>query len=80
MNVVALLRKALTDMGADGLSDGDECGCVLADLAPCGEPGLLCVAAENRGSADSWQMWPIATGPSRSDETEPGRGSGFVRR
>lgn len=39
MNVKDLLKKALTDMGADGLWNGnpgeDACGCGINDLAPC---------------------------------------------
>jgi hypothetical protein len=36
MNALNLLKKALIEMGADGLCcPGEECGCGLDDLAPC---------------------------------------------
>ena len=37
MNVRELLQTALREMGADGLvNPGEECGCGINDLAPCG--------------------------------------------
>ena len=36
MNAKSLLKKALTDMGADGLCNAEsDCGCGLDDFEPC---------------------------------------------
>lgn len=44
MNVKQMVIAQLEAIGADGLcSDG--CGCVIDDLAPCGELPDYCVAA-----------------------------------
>lgn len=43
----AILKQALKDMGADGLA-GDGCGCLLNDLAPCGEIKATCEAGKRR--------------------------------
>lgn len=38
MIALDLLKKALIEMGADGLCNPmEECGCGLDDLAPCGD-------------------------------------------
>ena len=54
MNAMDMLRKALTDLGADGLynSEGDgeqSCGCGLDDFAPCGCDFWDCVPAKKKG-------------------------------
>jgi hypothetical protein len=47
-NALAMLQKALTEMGAQGLCNPDiECGCDLDDLAPCDSLNLQeCKAAK----------------------------------
>jgi hypothetical protein len=47
MNKTALeiLESGLKAIGADGLS-GDDCGCVIGDLVPCGSDCTECVAAK----------------------------------
>jgi hypothetical protein len=44
MNAMDLLKKALKDMGADGLWNNqlgeDACGCGLDDIATCGDCNL----------------------------------------
>lgn len=43
ITVESIVRKALLDMGADGLCYPDaECGCGLNDFHPCEERGDLC--------------------------------------
>ena len=47
MKALELIRSGLVAMGADGLVNTDtECGCVLADLFPCGECGCQCEPAK----------------------------------
>lgn len=46
MNVLEIVQAKLRDLGADGLTDEDECGCSVEDLAPCGAIGHHCVAAK----------------------------------
>lgn len=42
-----MIRSGLAAMGADGLVNEDTgCGCVLADLFPCGECGCQCSPAK----------------------------------
>jgi hypothetical protein len=49
MNIVGMLEKVLSDMGAIGLVNGDlECGCEIGDLCPCDMPDLQeCVPARH---------------------------------
>lgn len=62
LDVTDLLRDALTRIGADGLC-GDDCGCGLDDLAPCGCIGPDCLAArcevltEPRSDAGVGDLW-----------------------
>ena len=42
MTAFDIVKKYLEDNGYEGLC-GDECGCELADLFPCGEFGGDCV-------------------------------------
>ena len=62
MNVIELVERQLKQMGADGLYDGCECGCIVGGLAPCGQIGHECVAAYNdkdsatSNRADYWMM------------------------
>lgn len=49
MKSLELIRRGLVAMGADGLVNTDAgcgCGCVLADLFPCGECGCQCEPAK----------------------------------
>ena len=47
MKGIDLIRRGLVAMGADGLVNQDTgCGCVLADLFPCGECGCQCAPAK----------------------------------
>jgi len=43
-DVIELVESALTKKGFDGLYRDNECGCVIGDLAPCGEIGAHCEA------------------------------------
>jgi len=44
-DVSQILTRWLTDNKYDGLFNADlECGCEVGDMAPCGEPGLGCLA------------------------------------
>lgn len=46
ITVESIVRKALVEMGADGLCHPDsECGCDVNDLAPCGDLGSECQPA-----------------------------------
>jgi hypothetical protein len=48
MNVKEIIEKYLRDNGYDGLCYADEeCGCLLEDLIPCGEPCDQCVPGYN---------------------------------
>ena len=42
MNCKEIVEKYLKDNGYDGIA-GEECGCVIGDLMPCGEFGYDCV-------------------------------------
>lgn len=44
MTTIEIVKKWLAENGYDGLCNED-CGCSLADLAPCGEMGNSCMAA-----------------------------------
>ena len=49
MNVIQIVEKYLRDIGADGLvEESGECGCLLGDIAPCGDIESGCVPAMNR--------------------------------
>jgi hypothetical protein len=61
MNAKDLLKKALTDMGADGLynreGDGEEsCGCGFDDFALCGCDFWDCVPAKKEGNNNFYPM------------------------
>jgi len=63
-DVTNMVREYLLLRGADGLvSSGRECGCLLEDLAPCGDMGHDCLAARRRncprGSEYDFLMFPI---------------------
>ena len=47
MNILDMVRRQLVALGADGLANpGQDCGCGLDDLAPCGNPHETeCVSA-----------------------------------
>ncbi len=45
MTVLEIVEKYLRDNGYDGLyNPDDECGCLINDLAPCGEMNEECRA------------------------------------
>lgn len=44
MELIDIVKTWLQDNGYDGLCDGDDCGCPIDDLMPCGEPGMHCMA------------------------------------
>lgn len=44
MEVKEIVKKYLEDNGYGGLYDGEECGCEVEDLAPCGEMPDTCIA------------------------------------
>ena len=49
MNVIQIVEKYLRDIGADGLvEEFGECGCLLGDIAPCGDIESGCEPAMNR--------------------------------
>ena len=56
MNVNEIIKSWLTTYGYDGLCNPDmECGCLVSDLAPCGEvDGLGCVAGHKVMQGDDW--------------------------
>lgn len=64
-SVIQIVEGGLRLIGADGLFSGEECGCHVDDLAPCGSIGHGCVAAMNdpkeakEQGCDFW-MRPIA--------------------
>jgi len=43
--VKEIIRKHLTEVGADGLCRNECCGCGLNNLIPCGDVDLDCVQA-----------------------------------
>lgn len=61
---LSLMIKALQNVGADGLCNpGNECGCGIDDLAPCGCGSALdCMAAKwvkpNPDDPDYWEEYP----------------------
>lgn len=50
MDVIDMVRRQLVALGADGLANpGQNCGCGLEDLFPCGNPHETeCVSARRR--------------------------------
>lgn len=40
-DVEDIIKKYLEDNGFDGLCNKD-CGCLISDLAPCGQPSTTC--------------------------------------
>jgi len=49
MDVYSIVKKYLEDYGYDGLCDEmGECGCDLADLAPCGNMQAGCQAGRRK--------------------------------
>ena len=52
LTVLDIITAKLRELGADGLSDGEECGCGLDDLMPCGQWGLDCMPAKAWKCAD----------------------------
>jgi hypothetical protein len=55
MNTFDMIKKQLVTMGADGLCNSEtECGCTLADFAPCEEGHTMdCEAAQRTASEDT---------------------------
>lgn len=55
MEVREIIKTWLTEYGYDGLYDPGECGCIIEDLAPCGQisggciPGYVGVATVESG-------------------------------
>ncbi len=68
-DVIDIVTEWLNAHGCDGLANGEECGCSIADLAPCGHIGHGCMAASRSG------YWPIefpdAPPPKAEPEPEP---------
>jgi hypothetical protein len=56
MNVKEIIKKHLTEVGADGLCR-DQCGCGLADLIPCGAVDLDCVQARKVDDPDEGEIF-----------------------
>jgi hypothetical protein len=60
VNVIKIIAEHLTANGYGGLAAEDaECGCELADLAPCGNVGHLCEPGykhfdPRKGEAGDW--------------------------
>jgi hypothetical protein len=55
--VLDIVSEYLKANGFDGLTDDDECGCTLGDLAPCGECICNCFPAYDHGpryDCDNW--------------------------
>jgi len=45
LTVLEIVKKYLQEHGFDGLrADGNDCGCLIDDLAPCGDISERCVA------------------------------------
>lgn len=52
-DLLSLVAAGLRQRGLDGLSNAHSgCACVLADLAPCGGPGLDCVGGVRVNGCD----------------------------
>ena len=71
MTVREIVTEYLKANGYDGLA-GEECGCWLHDLMPCGEYGTNCVAGHegnppenNAEDADCWMY------PGKREEAKP---------
>jgi len=61
MDMYEALKKFLRDNGYDGLS-GDECGCSIDFLAPCGKIDKDCVPAYCRmcdADCEFWSSCPV---------------------
>jgi hypothetical protein len=58
---IDLLKKALQEIGADGLVNVcTECGCGLDDFAPCGECNIdECEAATKKGKKTGALYYPM---------------------
>ena len=73
-NVFEMVKEELKQMGADGLCNTDtECGCEIADLAPCGQICGECDAAWNhpgRAKENGVDFWMVPFSSS-NDTGEP---------
>ena len=66
MNVYDMIREYLEKNGYDGLvSDDSECGCVLADLAPCDEVNNCWAAYKWPGDEESAFYMKTVKNPDR---------------
>ena len=58
MTVIDIVRARLTEIGADGLCT-DDCGCGIADLAPCGDWIGGCVPAVIADDYEGGVRWAV---------------------
>jgi len=67
MNVIELVESQLKLLGADGLvQEYGDCGCMVGDLAPCGQIDGGCIAARNDAAlaafhSQGFYMLPMET-------------------
>lgn len=61
IEVIDAVKMAIIDGGFDGLCnlDNDNCGCLVDDLAPCGEMNQHCVLGYRGAPIDSDGTWAI---------------------
>lgn len=74
IDVHTVLKNYLMLAGFDGLRAPDgECGCLVGDLAPCGQCCLDCLPGHRVDGADGWR---IVAGRRVRPDPEPPAGTG----
>ena len=74
MEVKDIVGEWLKANGYDGLvSDDRECGCVLADLAPCSGMGEHCEAAYKGPGNEEWPDFVMYASKDARDAAKRGR-------
>ena len=71
MKVIEIVRAHLVAGGHDGLVCGDsDCGCLLADLQPCGESMSHCEPAYRGADRDSPGEWAMYASKEAADASK----------